>query len=218
MKKQTLITSYVEHSRIKNGQIDQYTFLHNYFLKYNKYIIDNSEFYIINKTDRCLKDINCNIVKVSNALGHAQDKQQYKFSGFTADLLTGAMISYQNGNNCIIIESDCLVFNWNQIIQPGITFGNCILPEVPNHTACSFITITHDKLLDFIKFFLDQPETDMKMMVETKFHKLRKHINCNQWQCIVEDRDNRLGNKTEFWYRQHLLRSELEIIDETFKT
>jgi len=217
MKKFTLVTSFVEHNRIKHGQINQNTFLLNYFLKYNKYIIDNSEFYLINKTDRILNIDNANIIKVSNILGHAEDKLKYKFNGCTADILTGALISYQNGNDYVYIEPDTLVFNWNQEIQSGITFGRCFLCEVPSHTACSFITITHDRLLDFINFFLNEPKTDMELMVESKFFKLKQQTKCNEWQCEIQDRDNKIGNKTEFFYRQHLLTHELNQIDEIMK-
>jgi hypothetical protein len=162
-------------------------------------------------------------VTVNGNLGHVHDlihgKKPYEFCGWSANVITAAMLAYSDESDLIYKEQDCLAFGpWIEQMYADLGDGKMIFGRKmkgPPWMQCgqSLILIKHDFIPAFVASYLSMGrDGDIHNLPERKFERLEEKFG----KGIVKrlsfgyDRERPINFDDPVWYAQKFTAQELD--------
>lgn len=157
-------------------------------------------------------DGNCG--HVHQLIGKQEPAKRHKYCGWSASMITLAMLAYTNECDFIYKEQDCLAFGpwvnqlYKEIGTSGVLFGKCrAMPA-----AQSLFMVKHEFIPLFVGDYLTMPP-DSVLLPEQKFAQLHRAspLIYGQFSFGV-DRDRPLPASESVWYAQKFTPAELRFL------
>lgn len=161
-----------------------------------------------------------NIVKLEGNCGHVGDllsgAKKHRLCGWSATVLTLAMIAYANESDVCFIEQDVLTFGdcigkmYEEIGDAGMIFGSCKLMPA----AQSLFLVKHEFLPDFVRRYISKhPENTDAWLPEKKFARMASESPDKVKRFSFGfDRDRPLDITLPVWYAQKFKPDELRML------
>lgn len=158
-----------------------------------------------------------NVLRVPGDLGHyshiINGEKLHYWCGWTANMLTGAMIAYSAEMDFVYKEQDCLAFGpWLDRMYEEIGGAQCIFGELPGFPcAQSLFLVRHAFIPEFCSNWFKYGSD--KILPEWKMHKMQlDHPDLFTRFSFGYDRARPFNLEDEVFYVQHLSLDELEIL------
>lgn len=158
------------------------------------------------------------VIDLDGNLGHVGDllngAKQHELCGWSAAVLTLAMLAYTAELDLMVLEQDCLAFGpwveqtYQDLGDGQVVFGSCKLMGV----AQSLFLVRHAYLPKFVSLYLGLgTDNNWQMLPEHKFHTLER-LYPEEWRRLSFpfDRDRPLDYELPVWYAQKFTAEELD--------
>lgn len=161
------------------------------------------------------------LIRLTGNLGHVgqllSGEKSHRICGWSAAVITLAMLAYTAECDFIYKEQDCLAFGpwidklYEELGDAGMIFGSCKLMPA----AQSLFLVKHEYIPIFVKRYLSgEPENTTAWLPEKKFERMERE--CQQ-QAVPKvkrfsfpfDRDRPLDFSLPVWYGQKFTKAEL---------
>ena len=166
-----------------------------------------------------------NIISLPNNLGHVAhllNGKNVEFCGWSAVMISLAMLAYTNECDFVYKEQDCLCFGpvietmENELGSAGMIFGNCLYPDGVHRmpAAQSLFMVRHGFIPEFVRRYLGMgKDGDPNNLPEHKFKRLEDETpdKVKRFSFGV-DRGRPLPIGAPVWYAQQLTDEELEML------
>ena len=169
--------------------------------------------------------IRYDIILLPNNLGHVShllNGKDVEFCGWSAVMISLAMLAYTNECDFVYKEQDCLCFGpvietmESELGSAGMIFGNCLYPDGVHRmpAAQSLFMVRHGFIPEFVRRYLGMgKDGDPNNLPEHKFKRLEDETpdKVKRFSFGV-DRGRPLPIGAPVWYAQQLTDEELEML------